>query len=156
MLFSILSFSQITYPRIEKDSLGNKVVIMTIEQVQKIDNNLEILNLLNLQGLQCDSLNTAYLKVIDNLGKQVSLLELDVKKLKEQIKDKDSQIANLQLQLTNSEMNSQLCDEQKGLKDKEVTVLKKEVRKQKLQKFVGFGVGLAAIVGSIYLLIVPH
>lgn len=156
MLSSVLSFSQPTYPRIEKDSLGNKVVVMTVEQAQKIDNNLEILNLLNVQGSQCDSLNTAYLKVIDKLGKQVSLLELDVKKLKDQIKDKDSQIANLQVQLKNSEESNKLCDDQKVLKDQEVTVLKKEVRKQKLQKFVGFGVGLAAIVGSIYLLLVPH
>jgi len=53
-LSSLLSFSQtIDYPRIETDSLGNKVVVMTIEQAQKIDNNFEILNLLTKQGTEC-------------------------------------------------------------------------------------------------------
>ena len=45
MFFSFLTFSQ-KYPRIEKDSLGNKFVIMTYEQAQKIDNTFELVNLL--------------------------------------------------------------------------------------------------------------
>ena len=98
MLSSIVSFSQ-EYPRLEIDSLGNKVVVFTLEQAQKIDNNLDILKLLELQGFQCDSLSTSYLKVIDNFGKQVSLLELNVTKLKEKVMDKDAQISK-DLQLT--------------------------------------------------------
>ena len=46
VLSSVLAFSQTDYTRIETDSLGKKVVVMTIEQAQKIDNNLEILQLM--------------------------------------------------------------------------------------------------------------
>ncbi len=141
------------YPKIETDSMGIKVVIMTIEQAQKIDNNLDVLTLLEKAGVQCDSLNKAYLKVIDNLGKQVSILELDVKKLKDQIKDKDLQISNLQDRLNNESISNGLCEEQKNKKDEEIKLLKKEVRKQKRQKVVGFIVGGLAAAGGVFLLI---
>lgn len=156
MISSMLSFSQINYPRIEKDSLGHKVVVMTIEQAQKIDNNLEILKLLEVEGTQCDSLSIAYLQVIDKLNKQVSILTLDIGELKIQILDKDSQISNLQQQLSNMEKDNQLCNIQKVNDNDEISLLKKEVRKQKLQKFGGFIIGLAAMIGGIYLYIVPH
>lgn len=156
-IFSLLSFSQtIDYPRIETDSLGRKVVIMTIEQAQKVDNNLEIVNLLTKQGTECDSLNTAYLKVIDNQGKQISLLELDVKTLKEQLNDKDKQIANLQTQLSNEETSNNLCEDQKKNKDEEIKLLKKEVRKQKIQKVVGFIVGGVGVIGGVLFTILVH
>ncbi len=155
MLSSIVSFSQ-EYPRLEIDSLGNKVVVFTIEQAQKIDNNLDILKLLELQGFQCDSLSTSYLKVIDNFGKQVSLLELNVTKLKEKVMDKDAQISNLQSQLVNSESINRLCEEQKANDKEEISILKKEIRRQKLQKFGGFIVGLAAVVGSVFLLVASN
>lgn len=155
MLSSIVSFSQ-EYPRLEIDSLGNKVVVFTLEQAQKIDNNLDILKLLELQGFQCDSLSTSYLKVIDNFGKQVSLLELNVTKLKEKVMDKDAQISNLQSQLVNSESINRLCEEQKANDKEEISILKKEIRRQKLQKFGGFIVGLAAVVGSVFLLVVSR
>lgn len=156
-LSSLLSFSQtIDYPRIETDSLGNKVVVMTIEQAQKIDNNFEILNLLTKQGTECDSLNTAYLKVIDNQGKQISLLELDVKTLKEQINDKDQQIANLQTQLKNETESNKLCEDQKKIKDEEIKLLKKEVRRQKTQKVIGFIVGGVGVIGGVILAILAH
>lgn len=153
MIFSIFAFSQNEYPRIETDSAGNKVVVMTIEQAQKVDNNMEILSLLEKAGIQCDSINTAYIKVIDDMGKQISLLELDIKTLKEQIKDKDAQIANLQERLSNSEKSNDLCEEQKKKKDEEVALLKKEVKKQKRQKVVGFIVGGLGVVGGILILL---
>lgn len=155
-IFSLMSFSQIEYPRIETDSLGRKVVVMTIEQAQKIDNNFEIIALLTRQGSECDSLNMAYLKVIDNQGRQISLLELDVKKLKEQITDKDSQIVNLQTRLANKEKENKLCEDQKINDKAEIDLLKKEVKKQKAQKVIGFIVGVAGVIGGVLLIIAGH
>lgn len=153
-IFSSLSFSQaIEYPRIEIDQMGNSVLVMTIEQAQKIDNNLELLKLFEKQGIQCDSLNTAYLKVIDNLNNQVCLLELSVSELKKQINDKDKQITNLQQQLLNEKSSNNLCEEQKRNKDEEIKLLKKELRKQKTQKILGYIVGGVGILGTIVLAI---
>ena len=151
VLSSVLAFSQIDYPRIETDSLGQKVVVMTIEQVQKIDNNLEILQLMERAQLECDSLNLSYIRVIDNQNKQISLLELDIKHLKEQLNSKDEQITNLQTRLSNSETANKLCEEQKLNYEKQVDILKDEVRKQKSYKIIGFIVGGAGTLGGILL-----
>jgi peptidoglycan hydrolase CwlO-like protein len=151
VLSSVIAFSQIDYPRIETDSLGQKVVVMTIEQVQKIDNNLEILQLMERAQLECDSLNLSYIRVIDNQNKQISLLELDIKHLKEQLNSKDEQITNLQTRLSNSETANKLCEEQKLNYEKQVDVLKDEVRKQKSYKIIGFIVGGAGTLGGILL-----
>lgn len=151
LLISSMFLTAQDYPRIEIDSLGRKVVVMTIEQAQKIDNNFEIVELLKRQGSECDSLNVAYLKVIDNYKKQVALLELDVNNLKLQISDKDIQISNLQERLSNSETSNKLCDEQKAKYDESVACLKKEIRKQKIQKIIGFGVGVVGVVGGFLL-----
>jgi peptidoglycan hydrolase CwlO-like protein len=150
VLTSVLVFSQ-DYPRIETDSLGQKVVVMTIEQVQKIDNNLEILELMERAQLECDSLNLSYIRVIDNQNKQISLLELDIKHLKEQINSKNEQITNLQTRLSNLETANKLCEEQKLNYEKQVDVLKDEVRKQKNYKIIGFIVGGAGTLGGILL-----
>jgi peptidoglycan hydrolase CwlO-like protein len=153
VLSSVLAFSQTDYPRIETDSLGKKVVVMTIEQVQKIDNNLEILQLMEKAQLECDSLNMSYIRVIDNQGKQISLLELDIKHLKEQLNSKDEQITNLQTRLSNSETTNKLCEEQKLNYEKQVDILKDEVRKQKNHKIIGFIVGGVGTLGGILLAI---
>lgn len=156
VLSSVLAFSQIDYPRIEIDSLGHKVVVMTIEQVQKIDNNLEILQLMEKAQLECDSLNLSYIKVIDNQNRQISLLEIDIKHLKEQISSKDEQITNLQTRLSNSEVTNKLCEDQKLNYEKQVDILKDEVRKQKNHKIVGFIVGGVGTLGGILLAILLH
>ena len=147
---SIFVFSQ-DYPRIETDSTGRKLLVMTIEQAQKVDNNFEIVKLLERQGFECDSLNIAYLKVIDNYKKQVDLLELDVKSLREQLLNKDLQISNLQERLSNMETTNKLCEDQKINDQESIKLLKKEVRKQKFQKFIGFGVGVIGVLGSTLL-----
>ena len=156
VLSSVLTFSQSNYPKIETDSLGKKVVVITIEQAQKIDNNLEILQLMEKAQLECDSLNMSYIRVIDNQGKQISLLGLDIKHLKEQINSKDEQITNLQTRLSNSETTNKLCEEQKLNYEKQVGVLKDEVRKQKTHKIIGFIVGGAGTIGGILLAILLH
>jgi peptidoglycan hydrolase CwlO-like protein len=153
VLSSVLAFSQTDYPRIETDSLGKKLVVMTIEQAQKIDNNLEILQLMEKAQLECDSLNMSYIRVIDNQGKQISLLELDIKHLKEQLNSKDEQITNLQTRLSNSETTNKLCEEQKLNYEKQVDILKDEVRKQKNHKIIGFIVGGVGTLGGILLAI---
>lgn len=77
LLITILSFLFITntYSQYSKselptfyiengDTLG---VLISVEQLQKIDNKLELLSQLELLGVKCDSLETFYIKVIDNL-----------------------------------------------------------------------------------------
>ncbi len=150
VLISFLSYSQ-EYPKIELNQKGEKVMIFTIEQAQKIDNDLEILAILEKSKIQCDSLNLSYIKIVDAQNHQIVLLEKSVYELKAQIVDKDSQIGNLSVQIKNLEQSNNLCDEQKLLKDKQIDGLKSDLQKEKIKKWLFGGVGLA--VGILAILI---
>lgn len=147
-LISLISFSQ-TYPRIEKDSTGRKIVILTYEQAQKIDNAFELLSLLEKAGAECDSLTLSYVKVINKLENQVILLESDVKLYKNQVFDKDSQILNLQQRLNNCENNSKMCDDQIIIRDKQIVLLNEEISTLKTKRNIAYGAGVGGIILGI-------
>ena len=152
LLLSFLSFSQ-DYPRIELNDKGQKVVVFTLEQAQKIDNDLEIYALLKSARIQCDSLNISYVKVIDEQRNQIVLLksinEQDVK----QLSDKDKQIKNLEDQNTNLEKDVKLCDAQKINNQKEIDGLKDDIKKTKWKSLgSGFLVGVVSTLVTILLI----
>ena len=154
-LLSFTSFSQ-TYPRFETDSNGKKVVIITYEQAQKIDNAFEMLKLLEKAGSECDSLTLSYVKVIDEQKGQITLLSADVTLYKNQIVDKDGQISNLKQRLSNSEDDAKHCDEQIVVKEKQITLLENEITTLKTKRNVAYGVGVAGIIGGILLVLILH
>lgn len=156
LLISLTSFSQQKYPRLEKDSLGNKIVIMTYEQAQKIDNAFELLNLLEKSGAECDSLNLSYIKVIDNLEKQVLLFEIDIKLYKEQIIDKDGQITNLNQRLKNCENDIKLAGEQISIRDNQIVLLNNEISTLKTKRNIAYGVGIGGTILGILVAILIH
>jgi chromosome segregation ATPase len=151
-MISLIGLSQ-DYPRLEKDSLGNTIVILTLEQAQKLDNNMEILTLLEQAVVDCDNLNNSYLKVIDEQKRTIALLELDNKLLKEQIVDKDKSIANLQIRLDNAIDLSSRCETQKAELNGQVTDLQNEISNLKTKRNIGYGVGVLGALGAILVLI---
>lgn len=155
LIISSISYTQ-DYPRIETDSNGKKLVVMTYEQAQKIDNSFELLTLLEKAGAECDSLTLSYVKVIDGLKHQVSLLETDINLYKGQVIDKDRQIENIQERLNNCEIIKSTCDQQISIKDKQITLLDNEIKTLKTKRNVSYGVGLAGIVGGILLVLFVH
>ena len=150
VIIYFLSYSH-EYPKIELNQKGEKVVIFTLSQAQKIDNDLEILNLLEKSKIQCDSLNVSYIKIVDAQNHQIVLLEKNVSELNLQVNDKDSQINNLSTQVKNLEESNKICDEQKCIKDKQMDGLKDDLKKEKIKKWLFGGVGLA--VGILAILI---
>jgi len=150
VLISFLSYSQ-EYPKIELNQKGEKVVVFTLNQAQKIDNDLEILSLLEKSKIQCDSLNVSYIRIVDAQNHQIVLLEKNVSELNLQIKDKDSQIDNLSTQIKNLEESNKICEEQKCIKDKQMDGLKDDLKKEKIKKWLFGGAGLA--VGILAILI---
>jgi chromosome segregation ATPase len=156
LLISLTSFSQKGYPRIEKDTLGNKIVIMTYEQAQKIDNAFELLNLLEKSGVECDSLNLSYIKVIDKLERQVLLFETDIKLYKEQIIDKNDQISNLNKRLMNCESDVRFANEQIGIRDSQIVLLNDEISTLKTKRNIAYGVGIGGTILGILVAILIH
>jgi chromosome segregation ATPase len=155
MIFSFVSFSQ-SYPRIEKDSLGNKFVIMTYEQAQKIDNAFELVSLLEKAGAECDSLTLSYVKVISKLEKQVTQLETDLTLYKGQVIDKDGQISNLSQRLKNCEDDSKLCGDQIQVKEKQINLLNEEISSLKTKRNIAYGVGIGGTILGILVAILAH
>lgn len=154
-IITLVSFGQ-DYPRIETDSTGKKLVIMTYEQAQKVDNAFELLTLLEKAGAECDSLTLSYIKVIDGLKKQSILLEGDIKLYKNQIVDKDNQILNLQDRLNNCENNIKSCDEQISTRNDQINLLNDEIKTLKTKRNIAYGTGIVGIIGGILLVIFLH
>lgn len=151
LILTFISFSQKDYPKIITDSLGNKFVILTYQQAQKIDNDYEILALLEKAGAECDSLTLSYIKVIDEQGNQIRLLDLSVNNLKSQLSDKNSQIINLEQRLGNCESGSSGCDEQLKLKNDQIDLLNGEIKTLKTKRNVAYGVGILGVISGILL-----
>jgi peptidoglycan hydrolase CwlO-like protein len=93
----------------KSDTVG---LILTIEQVQKIDSDMELLSWLEKKGFTCDSTISVYIKVIDEYKKQVTIFEVKISELNNQIIDKNSQIDNLKRTIENHEKEIKLSDDQ--------------------------------------------
>lgn len=151
LLLSSLSFSQ-EYPKIELNDKGEKVVLFTLEQAQKIDNDLEVYELLKVARVKCDSLNLSYVKVIDEKNNQIVLLKNINKETEKQIIDKDKQINLLVEQSKNLQNNIDLCDKQKVNNQEQIDGLKKDLRKMKWKGLSGGFIG--GVVATLILVLV--
>ena len=139
IFISLVSFSQ-EYPKIEIDEKGQKVVIFTLEQAQKIDNDLEILDLLDKNKIQCDSLNISRLRIIDSQNSKIVILEKSISELDAQSKDKDLLLVNKDQQIKNLEESVKIQEEQKCIKQLQIDGLKDDLKKEKTKKWI-FGAG---------------
>ena len=121
-LLTLSSFGQSTsdstsYPQyyvVNGDTVG---VILTIEQLQKIDNDLEIKNLLEKSLIDCDSLSSQYIVVVSKLENRVTILEVKNSELLKASEQQDQIIKQLNLKVSNYEKDLNLCDEQNKKKD---------------------------------------
>ena len=69
LMFTTLAFSQrkeIDYPRYEVDSLGQKVVVITVRQAMILDNNSDLLILLKKQVVEMNEYEDICVKVIND------------------------------------------------------------------------------------------
>ena len=139
------------YPKIETDSNGHKIVVFTIEQAHKIDNDYDVLALLKQFRIKCDSLDLSYIKVIDEQSKQIIMQKDIINELEKEICDKDQQLEDICEINSNLEKDIKLDDDQKQNDQKEIDGLKKDVSKSKWGYFlVGAGSG-ALLLGAILL-----
>jgi hypothetical protein len=101
LIISITSFSQIDYPRFDIDSMGQKVVVMTIEQAQILNNKAQLLSLLEQLDVQINNYDSICIKVINEKEIVIAKQDIQINNLKELANNKDQQIENLQEQIAN-------------------------------------------------------
>ena len=157
LLLSISVKSQsidIDLPRyyiVQEDTIG---IIISIEQAQKIDNDIEISSLLNLSMVQCDSLQSKYIIVVDKLNNRVALLQFKIDDLNMINSDQNKMINNLKLQIESYNKELKLCDDQSKDKDKIIDNQKHDIRKLKRQRIGGYIISTILSVSLAYVAII--
>lgn len=150
LLFAASSvYGQIEYPRYEKDSLGQIVVVMTVEQAQKLDNATDLLVLFEKLNSQIAEYDSVCLKVITSKDKVIAEQTIQINKLKEACDSKDQQIIDLQKIIAKREETIANLDSQLKKSEEIQLVYKKEVRRLKTKMIVGGSIGGLSIIGLI-------
>jgi peptidoglycan hydrolase CwlO-like protein len=143
------AFAQkIDYPRIETDSLGQKIVLMTIQQAQKLDNNTDLLVMFENLDQSLGTYDSLCIKVVNEKDRVIEEQTIQIKNLKNSINVKDEKIVELQSKLSNKE--SEILTYQNEIKNKntEIDLHIKEKRDIKWAYGAGGGV-IGIIVGLV-------
>jgi len=150
MMISFISISQeIEYPRYDIDSLGQKVVVMTIEQAQKLDNDTDLLEIFNKLDMTTTEFDSVCIKTINDKNVVISSQKVLIEKLNENSQTKDSAIKALQKQVVEYQLNKTLLQDEVNNLNERLKISDKSNRKMKTRMIVGGGIGGLAIVGLI-------
>ena len=150
LFISINVFSQgIEYPRYEVDSLGQSVVVMTIEQAQKLDNNSDLLELFEQLNVQIGSYDSVCVKAVNDKNVVISEQKVLIEQLNTNLETKDLTIEALQKQVTEYQLREVMFNEQLVNLNGQIDLKDKQIRKMKTKMIIGGGLGGVAIVGLI-------
>ena len=150
-------FSQVTpeikYPKFEVDSLGQKVIVMTIPQAMKLNNNSDLLEKFEAQEIKIKEYETLCVKVISEKDDVIAKLNLTIGKQDGQLLVKDDKIKALQEEIIgwmqkNKVLQTEVANRQKVIDEKD-----KQLRRIKFKMVVG-GIGGVAIIVPLVLKVV--
>ena len=159
VILSLSAYSQysqpkIDYPRFEIDSLGQQVLVMTIEQAQNLDNGADLLVLLQKQNTQMGQYDSVCVKVINDKEQVIASQKMEIAKLKESINNKDLQIKALQGEVVSYLKKILILEDQVNNRQQVIDEKNLQLRKMKTKMIVGGFGGGVAIIGLILGLIV--
>jgi len=150
----LCSFAQLEeYPKIVTDSVGNKTVIFTLEQVRIIDNKLDILELFEQSDNLSSGLDSICIKVIDDKNNVIALQDIQIDNLTQSNSLKDEEIDNLNFQISKYIRNEVLYDKELKNKDEEIELHLDKMRDFKKKTIIGGIVGGGIITGLVILLL---
>ena len=161
MILSLSAYSQysqpkIDYPRFEIDSLGQQVLVMTIEQAQNLDNGTDLLVLLQKQNTQMGQYDSVCVKVINDKEQVIASQKMEIAKLKESINNKDLQIKALQGEVVSYLKKILILEDQVDNRQQVIDEKNIQLRKMKTKMIVGGLGGGVAIIGLILSLLLIH
>ena len=157
LLFMLLSkkiSSQINYPRFVTDSLGQKIVELTIEQAQKLDNSSEMLVLVEKLNMQLTQSDSICVKVISENEKVISIQKMQISKLNESLLIKDKEIENLQSEIKQHELKEDILTKQVENRKEVIVEKDKEIKKLKRRLLFTRIIGGAVTTGLLFLIII--
>jgi hypothetical protein len=129
------------------DTIG---IIITIEQAQLMDNDLDLLDLFEKMKISCDTTIKRYILVVNEYDKQVAILNGTISKLNSERNGLLEQIKANKLKMDNYESDlkgatTQISKQKRiiGNKDKEISTLKLE------RVWYPIGGGFLGIIGGL-------
>jgi hypothetical protein len=146
-------FSQVTqkikYPRFEVDSLGQKVIVMTIPQAMKLNNNSNILEKFEQLQAEMQDYENICIKVINEKDEVIAKLDVVITKQDSQLVKKDEKINALQQEIIgwmqkNQVLQTELVNRQKVIDEKD-----KQLSRLKTKMVVGGIGGSVVIIGLV-------
>ena len=153
LLISVTLFAQVTpeikYPKFEVDSLGQKVVVMTIPQAMKLNNSSDLLEKFEKLSIEMKEYETLCVKVISEKDEAIAKLNITVGKLEGQLVIKDGKIADLQGEILSWIQRNQVLKSQLANQKEQIDIKDKQISKMKTKMWVGGSLGTLAIVGLV-------
>ena len=152
LLSFMLGFSQTSFVKQDLpqyfvqngDTIG---ILLTVDQVQKLDNNSELLGLFEKLSIKCDSLDTYYIGVINIMNDKIAILNLKISKQDEAMEKQDDIIKDVKAQLANALLRIDLCEQQRSNDSIIIKGLKQDLTKLKVKNIVGWSTtGVTAAV----------
>ena len=139
----------IKYPKFEIDSLGQKVIVMTIPQAMKLNNNSDLLEKFEAQDIKMKEYETLCVKVISEKDDVIAKLNVTIGHQDGQLLVKDEKIKSLQGEILgwmerNKILEGQLANRQKVIDEKD-----KQLGRLKTKMFIGGGLGSLALIGLV-------
>ncbi len=133
-------------------------VLFTVEQARQIDNDYELFSLMDSIISQYGVNDSITIGIIDAQGKKISSLQLQVDNYEKMLNDKeimldnrDDVIAELRTKVKFQEGQLELRKEKEESYKGQIKDLKKDVRRQKIQKIVGYIATGVLAVGIVIL-----
>lgn len=127
------------YYIVNKDTLG---MILSMQQMKRIKNDLELKKALELTKHSWDSTFVRCLIVIDDNAKMIKSLELRISQMDSSDREKTVLLDNCLKRLSNDDRNVFLCDSQRKNDSLMISNLGRQINTLKLEKTFGwFGTG---------------
>lgn len=154
LIISQMVFSQKSeYPRIEIDSLGQSIVIMTVAQAQKLDNDTDLLNEFKKLNNANELEKIAYIKIIDGNEKVIASQKIEISKLSLTIDSKDSEITELKNRINEYALNNSILVKKFETSQSMVDEKNKQIKGLKTKMIVG-GIGGAIAITALIISII--
>lgn len=136
-----------------QDTLG---VIISVQQANKINNNLELTKKLEERLIKLETINNDYVLLIEEYEKNKSILLTTIAELEHLKETHLSMIQNLKDQNISLENSLSMCEEQRRLLDEIIEKQKKIIKKKNGDTwFIGaaavlFGAGIGTWIGTSF------
>jgi hypothetical protein len=140
---------KIKYPKFEVDSLGQKVIIMTIPQAMKLNNNSNILEKFEKLSEEMKDYETICVKVINEKDETIAKLDVVITKLDGQIVVKDDKIKALQGEIIAWMEKNRILEIEVANRQKVIDEKNSQLSRLKTKMVVGGIGGSAIIIGLV-------